>query len=283
MSEDRDDLSWAVTTMRWGYAGRGLVYVAVAGLSLYAIWSGGQAEGTSTIFKQLESSWWGIIVLALIAFGLLSYAVWRLVCAAYDLEDYGSGAKATIARLGQVTTGIIHGAIGVGALIIMLIGGGGSDDKSVITKATEWVMQLPGGPIIVMIVGAITIGAGLYYLQKGWKGKYQEHLMANEFTTNWNWVLKAGVMSQAVLILIIGGFLFYAGITADPSQAGGTGEAFSWLREQTYGQILVILICLGLLAFALFCFVNARYRIVPKVSDDGQFETLSHHFEAVKS
>ncbi len=38
------DLSWSIPVMRAGYAGRGLVYLAVAGFSLYAVWRGGQAQ-----------------------------------------------------------------------------------------------------------------------------------------------------------------------------------------------------------------------------------------------
>ena len=69
------------------------------------------------------------------------------------------------------------------------------------------------------------------------------------------------------MVVGVVGLLFgFAAWQANPQQAGGTGEAFSWLSGQVYGQILVTGVCLGLLGFALFCFVNAAYRIVPKVS-----------------
>lgn len=262
-----EDLNWALPLMRAGYAGRGIVYVAVAGLSLWAIWSGGQAEGTEGIFARLETSAWGMLVLVLIAIGLFCYAAWRLLCAAYDLEDYGDDAKGMIARAGQVTTGVIHAAIGVGALLA-LIGSGGDGGKSSVAKATEWVMGLPAGPTIVVVGGAITIGAGLYYLYKAWTEKYRRHLMANEFTLNWNWLLKTGVVAQAAIITIVGCFILYAGMVANPDEAGGLGQAFDWLREQAYGRALVIAMCLGLLAFALFCFVNAMWRIVPKLKSE---------------
>lgn len=43
----KDDLSWSIPVMRAGYAGRGIVYLVVAGVSLYTVWAGGRAEGTS--------------------------------------------------------------------------------------------------------------------------------------------------------------------------------------------------------------------------------------------
>ena len=60
----------------------------------------------------------------------------------------------------------------------------------------------------------------------------------------------------------------------DPKKAGGIGKAFSWLVNQPYGQVLVAAICVGLIAFALFSFVNAGYRVIPKVSG-ADIETLA--------
>ena len=130
-------------------------------------------------------------------------------------------------------------------------------------------MSAPAGLWIVGIAGVITIGAGIYYIYKAWTGKYRKFLRGNEVTRNWDWVLKAGLIAQGVVIGIIGGFLLYSALTANPNEAGGTGEALSWLSEQAYGQILVTAVCIGLLGFAIFCFVNALYRIVPKARDGG--------------
>jgi hypothetical protein len=49
---------------------------------------------------------------------------------------------------------------------------------------------------------------------------------------------------------------------------------FSWLVNQPYGQVLVATICVGLIAFSLFSFVNAGYRVIPEVSGS-DIETLA--------
>ncbi|MBM9595647.1 DUF1206 domain-containing protein [Roseitranquillus sediminis] len=268
------DLSWAVPVMRIGYAGRGIVYLVVAGFSLYAIWRGGQAESTSSALSQLETTWWGNGVLLLIFIGMMAYAVWRLLDAFYDLEAYGADGTGIIARIGMVVTGLAHLSIGILAFSLLFTGGGGSGQGSSIPRAIGWVMRLPGGRWIVGVVGLIVIGAGVYYLHKAWKEKYRRHLRANRFTTRWNVVLKAGVAAQGVVIAIVGLLFVYAALQADPSEAGGVGEAFQWLSQQAYGQILVAVVCIGLLGFAIFCFVNAAYRIVPKVAGD-DVETLA--------
>ncbi len=275
-----DDLAWAIPTMRTGYAGRGLTYVAVAGLSLWAVWHGGQAQGTSSTFAKLEHSIWGLAVLVLIGLGLLAYAVWRVTCAWYDLENRGDGGKGIVARAGQVTTGLIHGALGIGALLVAFTPKGG-DDQSALAKGAAWLMSKPGGVILVGILGLVTIGAGIYYLHKGWSGGYRKRLMANRFTTRWNPVLKGGVMAQGFVVCVVGVFLLIAAWQTDPGEAGGLDKTFNWLSGQVYGQVLVTILCVGLLAFALFCFVNAAYRIVPRVSAHGGIETLAHRVQAM--
>ena len=263
------DLSWTPPVMRAGYAGRGIVYLVVAGFSLWAIWRGGQAQGTQTALGQLESSGWGKLVLVLIALGMLAYAVWRVIDAYYDLEEYGTDGKGMIARAGMIVTGIAHLGIGLAALSVLFASGGGSGEEgSTIAKWTGEVMSWPFGRFLVGFGGLCTIGAGIYYLKKAYKRDYLEKLYGNDVTRRFDPVLRAGVAAQGVIVTILGGFFTLAAWRYDPDQAGGMGQVFDWLASQPFGNLIVIAICLGLLGFAVFLFVNAAYRIIPKVADD---------------
>lgn len=263
----RTDLSWAIPVMRAGYAGRGLVYVVVAGMSLLSIWRGGQAQSTSSALGWIENTALGAALVGVILVGMLAYAVWRLVDAAYDLEAYGSGGKGVIARLGMVGTALVH--LGIGLLAFSLLLGSGTGGGSAIPRHVDTLMGLPAGRGAVGLTGLAVVGAGLHYLNKGWRETYREHLQANRFTARWNVLLKAGVMSQGVVVGVIGLLFVHAAWRAAPDQTGGAGEAFSWLSQRAHGQLLVVLVCIGLLGFALFCFVNAAYRVVPKASSPG--------------
>ena len=269
----QQDLSWAVPVMRAGYAGRGLVYLVVAGFSLYAIWHGGQAQGTSSALAQLEGTAWGAAVLLAIFLGMIAYAVWRWIDAAFDLEEYGSDGEGVVARIGMAVTGTVHLGIG-GAAFLLLFTSRGSGGGSTLTKAVDAVMGWPAGRWLVGAAGLAIVGAGIYYIGKAWKESYRQHLRANHFTTRWNWMLKAGLMAQGAVMLILGGLVIYAALSHNPQEAGGVGQAFAWLRGQPYGRVLVAVLCAGLLGFAVFCFVNAAYRIVPKVVGD-DVETLA--------
>ncbi|WP_298432739.1 DUF1206 domain-containing protein [uncultured Jannaschia sp.] len=277
------DYSWAIPVMRAGYAGRGVTYLAVAGLSLWALFQGGQAQGTEAALANLSDSGWGVAVLWLIAIGLFAYAIWRGIDAAEDLEDYGTDGEGMIARAGMVVTGLIHGALGAVALSLALGGGGGSGGEGGeggVSSITGRVLDWPGGQWIVGFAAICTIGAGIYYVVKGWKAKYRDKLMANHFTRNWDWALRAGVIAQGALVGIIGVFLLAAAWRGSEQAAGGVGAAFDWVAGLPGGSILIVILCLGLLGFAFFCFVNAAYRIVPKVSG-GELTSLKDKLKSM--
>lgn len=268
------DLTWTVAFMRSGYAGRGLVYLVVSGFSLFAVWYGGQAKGTSSALAQLEATTWGSFVLLLIFFGMIAYAAWRAIESVCDLEDHGTDAKGLVARTGMIVSAAIHLGIAFTALGLLFTAGGRDGGPSSITKATDAVMAVPAGRWIIAMAGLAIVATGVLYARRALKETYREHLRANHFTTNWNWLLKAGVLAKAGIVAIIGVFAIYAAWTADPSETGGMEEAFSWLNDQIYGRVLVILFCVGLVGFAVYCFVNAAYRIVPRIAG-GDVQSLA--------
>lgn len=279
MAKDDDGLlDWSLPVMRTGYAGRGLTYLVVAGLSLWAIWRGGQAEGTSSAMETLSGSTLGSAVVIAAAIGLIAYAIWRLIDAAFDLEAYGTDGEGIVARIGMVVTGLVHAALGFAVASTLgagdSSGGGSSGGGGGIPGAVQTVLEWPGGRWMVIVAGLLTIGAAIYYARKAWKADYREHLFANEATRRWNGVLRAGVAAQAVLVAVAGGLLALAGLRADAGEAGGIGEVFDWLQAQPFGQVLVVLMCLGLIGFALFCFVNAAYRIIPVLHEGEGPQTL---------
>ena len=270
----RDEaLSWTIPVMRAGYAGRGLTYLVIAGFSLWAISQGGQAQGPSSALASLETTTGGGVMLVLIFLGLLAYAAWRVIAAALDLDAHGSEAKGLVARVAMVITGLIHLSLGIAALTL-LTSSGGSEGESRLREWVGTVMGWPGGRWIVGLGGLAIIAAGAKYVAEGWTASFERYLAASSFTSRWRTALRVGVAAHGVAIAVIGLLFLTAAWQADPSEAGGLAGAFDWLRGKPYGRALVAALCLGLLGFALFCFVNARWRIVPRVAGD-KTETLA--------
>ncbi|AUQ73119.1 DUF1206 domain-containing protein [Phaeobacter piscinae] len=260
-----DDFSWAIPIMRTGYGGRALVYLTIAGTSLWSIWQGGGAKGTTEALEWLDGGW-GTIVLLAIILGLAAYAVWRVVDSVWDLEAYGAGIKGLIARTAMVVTGLVHfvmAGLAVTVLIDHQSGNGSGGDK------IAQLASSPAGAILLGTAGLLTLGAAGYYLHKAWSEGYQTHLKANATTRRLNTPLKIGVAANGVVIGVIGALIIRAAMFASADNPGGIGSVFDWLREQVFGQFLVTTLCFGLLGFALFCCINALYRVVPKASGRG--------------
>ena len=273
MSDNRAP-AWVVPVMRTGYAARGITYFILGGLAVLAAWRGGQAQGTKEALASLRDDPGGLTALWVLAVGLAAYAVWRLIDAWMDLEDYGSGLKGVVARGGQVVTGLIHVGLAVTAARLAL-GRGSTGDGGGSQSAASWLLTQPYGATLMTLVGAVTIGAGIYY---GWKAiaeKYKSHLRRTRRSEKLDPVVKAGLIAHGAVVAIIGLFLIYAGQTSDPSQAGGMGMAFQAIREQAYGQILLGVTALGMIAFGVYCWIEAICRIVPRRAGD-DVTTLAH-------
>ncbi|MBN9678053.1 DUF1206 domain-containing protein [Salipiger bermudensis] len=258
--------AWVVPVMRAGYAARGAVYTVVGGLALLAAWRGGQAEGTTDALAELRSVPWGVALLWAIAIGLIAYMIWRLIDAWMDLECEGTDAKGMVARAGQAITGVIHGAIGVSVATTAM--GGGSGGGGGAQTATQKLMSMPWGPWLVMAVGLVTIGAGIYYAHKGLKEKYKRDIRVTPLARKLDPVMKFGLIAEGVVIGIIGASIFYAGMTVNPEEAGGVGTALDQIRSVAYGRILLGVVAIGLIGFAVENFIEAAYRIVPRRSGD---------------
>ncbi|NIZ11016.1 DUF1206 domain-containing protein [Pseudooceanicola sp. HF7] len=267
MSQSRAP-AWVVPMMRFGYSARGFTYVLLGGLVLSAAMTGGQAESTQSALATLRGQPFGPALLWLLAIGFLAYSAWRFICAGMDLERRGTDAKGIIARIGQSVSGLVYGGLAVtSARLAMGAGGSGGGGNGTRTLAS-WLLEQPMGKWLVVAAGLITIGAGAYYGVKAWKESYKEHMAATPTSQKLDPVIKGGLVAHGIVIAIIGGFLAYAGWTSDPSDAGGMTQAFEAVRAQPYGQVLLAALAVGLVGFAVYCFVEARYRIVPARAGD---------------
>ena len=152
--------------------------------------------------------------------------------------------------------------------IRLATGGGSGGDGGRKEEWTAWVLSQPWGRWIVIAIGLVTIGAGIYYGYKGVSERYKKRQMRTEWSERLSPVAKFGLVAHGVVIVIIGCFFVWAGWTNDPSEAGGMGQAFETVRTAMFGRVLLGVLALGMVAFAVYCLIEARYRIVPARAGD---------------
>ena len=71
-----------------------------------------------------------------------------------------------------------------------------------------------------------------------------------------------GLLARFVVFSLIGAFLVRAAYEYDPQEAIGLDGALRKIVQASYGPVLLGIVAVGLLCYAFFCFVEARYRRV---------------------
>ena len=69
-----------------------------------------------------------------------------------------------------------------------------------------------------------------------------------------------GHLARMAVFALIGLFLLRAAWEFDPKEARGLDGALLELSQQAYGGLLLGAVAVGLMGYALYCFVEARYR-----------------------
>jgi uncharacterized protein DUF1206 len=238
---------WQEPLARVGLTAKGVSYGLVGALALkLALGDGGAATSNQGAMQHLAGTSFGTIVLVLLAIGLAAYAVWRLIQAWKGTERFVNAARF-----------VIYGALTYSAVRILTGSGQESQNQSA-HKTTAAVLGWPGGPWIVGIAGAILIGIGLYQLYMGVSRKFEEKWRGQSDLGNVVGVV--GHIARFVVLALMGAFALKAAVDYNPQKAVGLDGALQKLANESYGSFLLGLTAAGLLAYAVFCFVDARYR-----------------------
>ena len=122
------------------------------------------------------------------------------------------------------------------------------------------------GTWIVGIAGGCLIAAGLYNVYRGASKKFTKRWDTGSMATGARrWAERSGVaglLARGVVFGLVGAFFIKAALDYDPRDAIGLDGALQKLGNQTYGEWLLGVTAVGLLAYAIFCLVEARYRRV---------------------
>lgn len=236
---------------RLGFAARGIMYLLIGWIALR---TGTSADGQEALDRLQSSAGW--VVMAAMALGFAAYGLWRLIEAAVDSENHGSGAKGVAVRAGGAVSGFVHLALALYAARLAFDGDGGSSGGAAADSGAATALDLPGGPLLVLIAALALAGTGLYQFVKAAKLGFLDHLEPGAARQQWvRWVGRAGYAARGVTFLVIGWFLFRVWQSDDADAAGGIAQALDALPDG-----LFLLVAAGLGLFGVFSLVEALYR-----------------------
>lgn len=253
---------------RVGYAAKGVVYVIIAILAgRLALGKSGQSPDQRGALRAVAGEPFGHVLLILIAIGLLAFGLWSLIQAIFDTEGLGRKAKGIIARIGYGVVGLAYIVLAYGAYQLFTgNGNGGSSTTTTTQDATAKLLTLPFGVALVVIIGLVMLGVAVYLYARAWRAKFQRRLALSHLRPPVRKTMislgRLGYAALGVVFTIIGIFLIVAAVQFNPKQAKGLDTAIAELQKLPLGQVLLFLVALGLLAYGIYSFVEARYRIL---------------------
>ena len=250
----------AVTRM--GFAAKGVITILVGVLALrYALRHGGgitsQEGAVAYVLRHPLGRW----MLAVLAVGLASYALWMYVAAYVDPERKGENLQGIAERLGFFATGVGYTLLASTAFAL-LFGrrdeGGPDLQHLVATVLTPHV-----GRIVVGLAGLIVMTAGLLQLRLGLTRKFRHTLQAElsrlvRLLTGVSGTL--GYLTLGLLSLTVGWSLVEVAVTYDPSKASGWPEALWRLSHAGEGRWLLGTAAAGLICYGFYFLLQVRYR-----------------------
>jgi hypothetical protein len=260
--------TWIERGARFGLATKGFSYLLVAVIALrVAVDGGGETESREGALKTLADEPFGWMLLALVALGFASYAIWQLVRAIFDRDNEGEDAKGIGKRLGQAGKAVLYGALAVITASFLFDSGGGSGGGGQSEdKATAVALEWPAGRWIVGGVGLAIICAGAFNAYRALSGSFRDDLREEQMSgAEHSWYTAFGVighLARAIVFGMIGVFVLRAAVEYDPDEAIGLDGALQKLAGEAYGAWLLGAVALGLGMYGLFCLVEAKYRDV---------------------
>ncbi|HEX6150200.1 DUF1206 domain-containing protein [Nocardioides sp.] len=259
-AEQSDVVDHAV---RVGLVAYGVVHLLIAWLGLQiAFGETGKTASASGAMHTLVQQPLGEVLVWAVGIGFVILALWRVLEAwqAIRLED---GKEQVLDPAGKLIAAVVYSALAITAFQVAVGssggkgGGGGSTDSM-----TAQLMSVTAGQLLVGAVGLGILGYAGYLVHRGWTEKFLEELdgrHGRKAGKAYRWIGKIGHIGKGVAIALVGGLFVWAAVTHDPKKSGGLDQALQQLRDQPFGQVVLVAISVGLACYGLFAFVWARH------------------------
>lgn len=255
---------WAERLFRAGLAAKGVLYAVIGVLALgVALEIGGRTTDAAGALRTLAGQPFGRVLMVLLAIGLLGYAAWRLAQAVLDTDGEGDDLGGVVARVGAAVSAVIHLGLMVLALRLLADADGGGSGGGQEREVTAGVLGWTGGRWLVGAAALVVVAVGAYNIREGLTRGFMDRMRvpgARRRAVEWLGVV--GHVARGVVFGLAGVFLAKAAIEFDPSEAVGIDGALARLARQPYGTALLLAAAAGLVAYALTCWAQARYRDV---------------------
>jgi hypothetical protein len=253
---------------RVGLAARGLTYLIIASIAAQiAVGRATQSADQHGAIEDVASKPFGRVMLIVLALGFAAYALWRWSVALVGHPAAGAKSEAKQAgrRLGALATGVVYASLCV-TTVFVVAGGSASSTTQQQQSATAWLLGLPLGRALVIAIGACVVICGCALVWWAVSRKFEKNLALAKMRPGMRtWAMGLGVAGNAaggIVLALVGIFLVQAADANDAGASKGLDQTLRTLAAQAFGSALLLVVALGLVGYALYSFVEMRFRRV---------------------
>ena len=216
---------------------------------------------TAAAIEAIAAKPFGYLLLWILVIGFLGLAGWRLVQAAVRRLNLTEGqwVRALVYGIGYATAFL-------STLMFVVHGTKPAAGDSSARDYTAHVLSLDGGRVIVAVAvaGIVLVALGVVMAVRGFGAEFTRHLRMGWMSRGTQDAVvrlgQAGYVARAVVIAGIGIAALDAAITYDAAKAKGVDGVLRSFAQSPFGPWLLILVALGLIAFGVLSFVEAKWR-----------------------
>jgi hypothetical protein len=242
---------------RGGFVFIGLLHIIIAYLAL-RIAVGGRSEHAdqSGAVQQIAGAPGGLFVLWFAAVCCAALGLWWISEAILAARSSDGGTWDVLSASGKAAV-----FLALGGLFLSYALGAGKDSREKSQEITATILSAPGGQAVLVILGLVVVGAGVYYV---WRG-LSKRFMGKEVSPRGRArkpveaVGVAGYAAKGIALGIVGVLVTVAAFDADPSEQTGLDGALKGLAAQPYGTWLLAAVAVGLACFGLYSVARAKF------------------------
>ncbi len=271
---DETDRSEAVERLgRVAIATQGVLYAVTGLLALKVAQGDGDAEASqSGAIESVARQPFGRVMLVVLVVGLVAHAGWRLVLAARGGDDPEEDTKSAVKRAANLGRAVIYLGFTAAAVRLLTSGGDGGSGGGQASEqeGTATVLTWPGGDWLVIGVGLVFIGTGLWNAKRALTSSFLEALDLSRCERTRRRAIEAlgtaGYLARFAVFGLIGWFLVEAGRQHDPAEARGLDQALRELSRTSHGPVLLLVVALGMVLFGVYRMFDAVHRRASEVT-----------------
>jgi hypothetical protein len=251
---------------RSGYAARGVVYLIIGAFAVLAAMGSGQPVDSHQSLQTILAQPSGSTLLWIIVIGLAAFAAWRAVQSIQDPDHHGTDIKGLTIRIGLLASGVTYVLLALFALGLLISGfkgpgeggsGGGGQTQDFLSHLLSW----DHSNIVIRLIALVPLGVGIAHLIKGWKATFEKYFEADEGVMRIvRPVSQFGLIARGVAFIEVAVLLMISGSRYQATNPPGIKDALNGIQNLPFGHIVLMIVALGLIAFAVYSFAEAIWR-----------------------